>query len=297
MRTHTTLPRDQEEFLRSKCVALVNFIHARRVLFYEWAEMLQWRRVEYDPRAGVLGGYTTFSTYMVETHGLVLAGRIPMALLYMFGSLVAGVLLAQETVLQLTEAVVASAERKYGSTARTRLQDWVKLVAENKKKPDADKLRLVNDFFNKTPFDSDIEHWGKRDYWATPVELLASNGGDCEDYAIAKYFSLLALGFPIDKLRITYVKALNQPVGDQAHMVLTYFAKADAIPLVLDNLVPEIKPASQRSDLLPVYSFNGDGLWLAKERGSGRPGQTGQVGGAGQISLWKEMMARMGQEL
>ena len=62
-RTHTTLPRDQEEFLRSKCVALVNFIHARRVLFYEWAEMLQWRRVEYDPRAGVLGGYTRHAAH------------------------------------------------------------------------------------------------------------------------------------------------------------------------------------------------------------------------------------------
>ncbi len=206
-------------------------------------------------------------------------------------------LFAQEAALQLTEKVIASAERKYGVGARNRLQDWVKLIADNRKKSDPDKLSLANDFFNKVPFNSDIEHWGIRDYWATPVELLASNGGDCEDYAIAKYFSLLALGFPMEKLRITYVKAFNQPPGDQAHMVLTYFSKPDAIPLVLDNLVPHIRPANQRTDLLPIYSFNGDGLWLAKERSAGRPGQANKVGGTGQISLWQEMMARMGQEL
>jgi predicted transglutaminase-like cysteine proteinase len=129
------------------------------------------------------------------------------------------------------------------------------------------------------------------DYWATPTEMLASNGGDCEDYSIAKYFTLLALGVNIDKLRITYVKARNLPPAEQAHMVLTYYAKPDAIPLVLDNLVPEIKPASERADLLPVYSFNGDGLWLAKERGSGRV-----EGGSAKISLWTQLNSRMGKE-
>lgn len=164
-------------------------------------------------------------------------------------------------------------------------------MSESKKKSEPDKLTAVNDFFNKIPFVSDAEHWGIHDYWATPTELLASNGGDCEDYAIAKYFTLLSLGISVDKMRITYVKARSLPPADQAHMVLTYYPKPEAIPLVLDNLVPEIKPGSQRADLLPVYSFNGDGLWLAKERGAGRV-----EGGSSRISLWTQLNARMGKE-
>jgi predicted transglutaminase-like cysteine proteinase len=211
--------------------------------------------------------------------------------------LLGGVLSAEEILLHLSDAVLASAERKYGVAARTRLIDWTTLLSSGKKKSDDEKLRLVNQFFNQIPFISDSEQWSSRDYWATPVELLASNGGDCEDYAIAKYFSLLALGFPVEKLRITYVKALRQPRGEEAHMVLTYYPKANSTPLVLDNLDKEIRLASVRTDLLPIYSFNGAGLWLAKERGSGRPGDQGQIGSPGQISLWKEMMSRMGNEL
>ncbi len=200
-------------------------------------------------------------------------------------------LVAAEFTLQLSESVLSSAERKFGAGARQRLADWVKLVAANKKKGDAEKLRLANDFFNQVPFVSDAEHWNTRDYWATPTEMLATNGGDCEDYSIGKYFTLLALGMNMDRLRITYVKATTLPPADQAHMVLTYYATPDAVPLVLDNLQPVIKPATERGDLIPVYSFNGDGLWLAKERGAGR-----SAGGASRISLWTELNARMGKE-
>lgn len=198
---------------------------------------------------------------------------------------------AADYAINLSEAVIASAERKFGAGARSRLNSWIKLIADSRKKSEPDKLKVVNDFFNQVPFISDAEHWGMPDYWATPVEMLASNGGDCEDYSIGKYFTLLALGVEIDKLRITYVKARNLPPGEQAHMVLTYYAKPDAQPLVLDNLDPVIKPAGQRADLMPVYSFNGDGLWLAKERGSGRV-----EGGSGKISLWTQLNARMGKE-
>lgn len=213
-------------------------------------------------------------------------------LAYVALSFVSRPLFAADPAIELTEAVIASAERKYGATARQRLSKWLQVVSANRKKADPEKLALANDFFNLVPFDSDIEHWGLPDYWATPVEKLASNGGDCEDYAIGKYFTLLALGVGIDKLRITYVKAPNAPnPADQAHMVLTYYAKPDAIPLILDNLIPEIKPANLRNDLIPVYSFNGDGLWLAKERGAGR------VGGSEKISLWTQLNTRMGKEL
>lgn len=207
-------------------------------------------------------------------------------------AVVAQALVAATAVIELSEAVIASAERKYGREARSRLDSWLKLIAAGKKKSEDEKLRIVNDFFNQVPFASDIDHWNMPDYWATPVELLASNGGDCEDYAIGKYFTLLALGMDINKLRITYVKAPQAPnPADQAHMVLTYYARPDAVPLVLDNLVPDIRSAGERRDLTPVYSFNGEGLWLAKERGSGR------VGGSEKISLWSQLNARMGKEL
>lgn len=205
---------------------------------------------------------------------------------------VAHSLIAADNDVHLTEKVIASAEAKYGANARQRLAAWIKLIETSRKKSETEKLKLANEFFNQTPFVSDTEHWGKQDYWATPVEMLASNGGDCEDYAIGKYFTLLALGVGMSHLRITYVKAINQPPSDQAHMVLTYHPKPDDTPLVLDNLDPEIKPASQRDDLIPVYSFNGDGLWLAKERSSGR-----SVGSSSRISLWSEMNTRMGKEL
>lgn len=192
----------------------------------------------------------------------------------------------------LPERVLESAERKYGPAAKKRLVAWQQLIASGKQKTESEKLELVNDFFNQIPFVSDAEHWGKEDYWATPAQMLASNGADCEDFSIAKYFSLLALGVPMDRMRITYVKARNWNPVNQAHMVLTYYPTPSAMPLVLDNLIPEIKPASQRPDLVPVYSFNGGGLWLAKERGEGKA----VAGGSANIGLWRELNTRMGKE-
>lgn len=200
--------------------------------------------------------------------------------------------LSQSASIHLDPRVVSSAERKFGAAARERLEQWQRLMDSSRGKSETAKLTLVNDFFNQVPFVSDFDHWGKSDYWATPVEMLATNGGDCEDFSIGKYFTLLSLGVPIDKLKITYVKTRDPNPINQAHMVLTYYSSQDAIPLVLDNLIPEIKPASQRQDLTPVYSFNGAGLWLARERGEGKRVQ----GGSNNIGLWRDLLARMGKE-
>jgi len=121
------------------------------------------------------------------------------------------------------------------------------------------------------------------------VEMLSTNGGDCEDFSIAKYFTLLELGVPDERLRITYVKALEL---NQAHMVLAYYETPESEPLILDNLINKIRSASQRSDLLPVYSFNGNNLWMSKERGQGRA----IVGGSQRINLWRDLNIRMKQE-
>ena len=153
-------------------------------------------------------------------------------------------------------------EKKYGIDARRRLQGWQSLIQENQKSDEKAKLEKVNIFFNLMNYYTDISHWGKEDYWATPLEFIVSGGGDCEDYTIAKYFTLLEMGVPDDKLLITYVKEL---ILNQAHMVLAYYPTPEAIPLILDNFNKELLPADQRPDLKPIYGFNGKGLWEAKE--------------------------------
>jgi len=197
-----------------------------------------------------------------------------------------GVSLPLIAELNITEVVLAKIEAKYNKYARQRVESWQSLIATSKDLNDAEKLELVNNFFNSNVmFINDQALWGKEDYWATPLEALSIGAGDCEDYSIAKYFTLKKLGVDEEKLRITYVKAIEL---DQAHMVLTYFENKRSVPLVLDNIDAEIKPANLRQDLIPVYSFNGGGLWLAKSRGSGK-----RVGDASRLSLWEDLENRM----
>ena len=191
--------------------------------------------------------------------------------------------------LLISEALLQRIENEYDSEARQRVEAWQILMQENQDLSEREKLAVVNDFFNSNVlFVDDILLWDKEDYWATPIEMLSLGAGDCEDYSIAKYFTLKQLGVDEDKLRITYVKAIDL---NQAQMVLTYFENKRAIPLVLDNLINEIQPASRRQDLTPVYSFNGTGLWLAKSRGEGQ-----RVGDASRLSLWEDLAARMRAE-
>ncbi len=188
--------------------------------------------------------------------------------------------------LEISDVLLSRIQDKYGTIARSRVINWQKLMQTGKDLPEQEKLNLVNDFFNQNvAFVDDIIHWHTDDYWATPLESLATGAGDCEDYSIAKYFTLIELGVDESKMRITYVKAYKL---NQAHMVLTYFSTPKAVPLVLDNLMPTIKPATERTDLLPVYSFNGTGLWIAKDRGTGK-----RVGEADRLSLWTELKQRM----
>lgn len=176
-------------------------------------------------------------------------------------------------------------EARFGRDGAARVLAWRNLIDSDRDLPLAGKLAAVNDFFNQLQFVDDATHWHRRDYWATPVEFLGSDGGDCEDFAIAKYFTLLELGVPESRLQITYVKAVRL---NQAHMVLTYYAHPAADPLVLDNLVAEVLPGSSRDDLVPVYSFNGQGLWLSRARGRGK-----RVGGAERLGLWQDLIARL----
>ena len=186
------------------------------------------------------------------------------------------------------DTLVERGGQEFGREARARLQRWQQLLEENRELPETEKLQVVNLFFNgEIPFVSDLKHWQKDDYWATPYEALTTRGGDCEDYVIAKYHALRQLGVDTAKLRITYVKAIRL---NEAHMVLTYFPTPEAVPLVLDNLISIIAPASQRSDLVPVYSFNAEGMWLERMKGQGI-----LMGNPNKLDLWTDLRIRMQQ--
>ena len=150
------------------------------------------------------------------------------------------------------------------------------------------KRKAANDFFNRIPWLTDDEHWGQADYWATPLEMIGTHGGDCEDYSISKYFTLLELKVPKERLLITYVRA---PALKQTHMVLAYYPTPSADPLILDNDNQTIMRGSERTDLIPVYSFNGDGLWLAVQRSLGR-----RVRDASTLAQWRGLLERMEKE-
>lgn len=193
---------------------------------------------------------------------------------------------AKEPQQVVTSKDLQQAQKKYGTLAVRRLKAWQSLINDNFRKPERLKLQKVNDFFNQARFTNDLDLWGKSDYWATPYEFLGIDAGDCEDYVIAKYFTLKAMGVEESKLYLTYVKAIRLK---QAHMVLTYFKTPKSIPLVLDNLTDRILKATQRNDLIPIYSFNGDGLWLSKQRGNGQA----VSGGTDQLKNWNQLLQRM----
>lgn len=188
-----------------------------------------------------------------------------------------------------TEDFLDYIKGEYGGRARGTMEKWEELVHETRGKPEQEKLEAVNLFFNRHIwFTDDISHWGTEDYWATPMETMATLAGDCEDFVIAKYFTLREVGVADERMRLTYVRSTRV---DQAHMVLSYYPTPDAEPLILDNLTDYIEPASRRRDLTPVYSFNGRSLWRAKEFGKGR-----EVGSAGSVNLWTKVIKRMRQE-
>lgn len=185
--------------------------------------------------------------------------------------------------------IYSEVREHYGAEAAIRIRQWAGLMQSARNLPEIEKLRVVNAFFNKLPNVEDAGHWGVPEYWATPVELLASDGGDCEDFALAKYFTLREIGVADERLRITYVKAyLRESRQFQSHMVLTYYPSPDAVPLVLDNLVSAVKPATERADLSPTYSFNAAGLWTSKQREAGK-----RLGDTDMLPSWQDFKSRL----
>lgn len=125
------------------------------------------------------------------------------------------------------------------------------------------KLNYINSFFNKILPMSDYAKYKTDDYWSTPKEFLIEGRGDCEEYAISKYFALKDTGIDINKLFLSIVKVKGKT---NYHMVLLYFKTKESMPLVLDNLSFRVLPFDKRIDLLPKVIFNEKEAYILKDK-------------------------------
>ncbi|MFB9865817.1 transglutaminase-like cysteine peptidase [Vreelandella sulfidaeris] len=181
-----------------------------------------------------------------------------------------------------------SMQQLYGQPGLAVLEEWFALLQQLQLQDVQSQLRGVNDFFNRRiRWVDDVTVWGQEDYWATPLEAMGKGQGDCEDYSIAKYITLKQLGIASQYLRMIYVRArLGRSQITQAHMVLGYYSTPNAEPLVLDNIIPSITPASQRPDLDPLFSFNSEGLWAGGSTES-------RADPLARLSRWRSVIERM----
>lgn len=114
----------------------------------------------------------------------------------------------------------------------------------------------VNAMMNKKRYIVDDQNWGKSDYWATPIEFM-ERGGDCEDFAIAKYSALRAMGVPEDRMRIAIVQ---DEIKNIPHAILIVYAENG--PVVLDNQIKEVREADSIAHYKPIFSINREAWWL-----------------------------------
>ncbi|MFK5984278.1 MAG: transglutaminase-like cysteine peptidase [Pseudomonadota bacterium] len=186
----------------------------------------------------------------------------------------------------LPQSQLKKIQRDYDHDTAKRFSAWDNLLQSSQTKTPIEKLQLVNDFFNQMKWVNDRELWNSKDYWATPIESLIRNAGDCEDFSIAKYFTLLELGIAVNKLKISYVKIIDT---HDAHIVLAYYPDAKGDPLIMDNINKTILPSSQRTDLKPMFNFNGEGIWSQEQPHTRMDSVT-------KIRHWADMVKRMNSE-
>jgi predicted transglutaminase-like cysteine proteinase len=137
------------------------------------------------------------------------------------------------------------------------IKDWKKLVVDQKEKSSREQLEAVNSWGNSFPYIVDQLNWGVEDYWETPYEFMEISG-DCEDYAIAKYYSLRALGYSDEQLRIIVVQDLN--LGGIIHAVLGVYEGGEL--LLLDNQSTQVLPALSVYHYRPIYGLNETAWWV-----------------------------------
>ena len=142
-------------------------------------------------------------------------------------------------------------------------KDWAKLYETAVNADIHVKIKQVNVFFNKIPYLSDRENWALGDYWASPREFLTKGTGDCEDYAVAKYFALKALRVAPKNMMIVNV---NDIKSRGYHAVLVVYVGSSFY--VLDNASDHIYRNSSISLYQPYYYLSETFNWT---HASGRP--------------------------
>ena len=136
------------------------------------------------------------------------------------------------------------------------VQWWQGFITELEALPLQERVALVNDTFNHVTYVTAGKNWGNPGYWETPFEFLRK-GGQCQDYAIAKYLALLDSGVPEDQMRFVVVRDIARSLDHAVTVV-----NVDGEELVLDNLATEVKPAGQDEQYTPYYALNDRGWWL-----------------------------------
>lgn len=179
--------------------------------------------------------------------------------------------------------------RQHGERGTQAYAAWKRMLDDALTAAPLDQLARVNDHFNRQIRVGDgARLWGRTNYWAAPGEVLGQGHGDGADIAIAKYFTLLALGMPADKLRLVYVTvraSARDASAGAPHLVLAYYVTPDAEPMLLDTRDTRLLPAGARKDLRPGYSFNSLGVWDETARAVA-------ADGAGRPALWDDVLRR-----
>lgn len=142
------------------------------------------------------------------------------------------------------------------------LKTWASLIKtlQQKQLSQSELIVAVNSHFNEFAWSSDRQRWQSNDHWSAPLETIADGKGDCEDLSIAKFATLLALGFTEDKMHLQYVYSRTYQAG---HMIVSVTLDSGKM-LVLDSLEDRLLPFKQRPDLQAVYRFNRQGLWIPR---------------------------------
>lgn len=193
---------------------------------------------------------------------------------------------AAATVTIDFERVDAFVREKFSDRRVSTVHRWQEALKSLPESMDDKEIARVSRFIHREiTYMVDEKLYGTEDYWATPSETLGHGKGDCEDFAILAYVSLRHAGISDHQLRLIYVNATvrdGRVSVSGAHMVLGYYPKPGGEPWIIDSLMENILPASRRTDLRPVFSFNATGMWVG----------TAPAGHAG-LSRWRDVLNRM----
>lgn len=142
---------------------------------------------------------------------------------------------------------------------------FIELVDLAQTRPGRDRLDLVNRMVNAAiRYTSDIAQHGVVDRWSSPLFSFGSERGDCEDYAIVKYFALRSAGMAASDLRILLVRDL---VTHEYHAVVA--ARDDGQWLMLDNRHMSLLDSDDTRQLQPLFAINDHGVRVFATRNAG----------------------------